>query len=195
VFPRLVSAEHRRVSSREKFASGIAELDTLLGGGLERSTSTLIVGAAGTGKSTLAAQFVAAAGARGQRSAMFIFDEDHNTLLSRADGLHVPLRRQVDAGTVTIHQVDPGEMSPGQFDHSIRRAVETDEAAIVVIDSLNGYMNAMPEERFLILQLHELLSYLGHFGVATLLVSAHQGLIGSQMRSPVDASYLAGTAK
>ncbi len=191
VYPRLIASEHRRPQFDEKLGSGIAELDRLLGGGIERGTSTLIVGAAGTGKSSLAAQFVVAAAERGQNSALFIFDESQHTLLTRAAGLGINLRKHVDAGEVTIQQVDPAEMSPGEFVHAIRRAVEHEEAKVVVIDSLNGYLNAMPEERFLIIQLHELLTYLGQAGIATLLIGAHQGLIGSQMITPVDASYLA----
>jgi circadian clock protein KaiC len=191
VFPRLIASEHRPSVEMEKLASGLAEMDILLGGGIERGTSTLIVGAAGTGKSSLAAQFVAAAAARGQSSALFIFDESTNTLLTRAAGLGIDLRPYVDDGRVTLQQVDPAELSPGEFAHAIRRAVERQRASIVVIDSLNGYLNAMPEERFLIIQLHELLTYLGQAGVATILIGAHQGLIGGQMITPVDASYLA----
>lgn len=191
VFPRLIAGEHRTVVVKEKMASGIAELDALLGGGLERGTSTLIVGAAGAGKSSLATQFVAAAAERGENAAVFIFDESMNTLLSRASGLGIDLQKQLDKGRVSIQQVDPAELSPGEFAHAIRQAVERQQVTIVVIDSLNGYLNAMPEERFLIIQLHELLTYLGQAGVATLLIGAHQGLIGSQMTTPVDASYLA----
>ena len=191
VFPRLIAAEHRHSQTAATLATEIPELDSLLGGGLEEGTSTLIVGAAGTGKSSLAAQFVAAAAGRGTRSAMFIFDESPNTLLTRATALHIDLARHVEAGTITLKQVDPAELSPGELVHHIRREVEERHAAVVVIDSLNGYLNAMPEERFLIIQLHELLTYLGQKGVATLLIGAHQGLIGPQMRTPVDASYLA----
>lgn len=190
VFPRLVAAEHKPPVQAEKLASGVPEIDALLGGGIERGTSTLIVGAAGTGKSTLAAQFVAAAAARGQKAALFIFDEALNTLFTRCAGLGIDLRPHVEAGTVSVQQVDPAELSPGELIHAIRRAVE-DGVSVVVIDSLNGYLNAMPGEKFLIVQLHELLSYLGQAGVATLLVSAHQGLIGTQMNAAVDASYLA----
>ena len=163
----------------------------LLGGGIEEGTSTLIVGAAGTGKSTLAAQFVAAAAARGQHGAMFIFDESLNTLLARCSGLNIDLGAHVDSGRITVKQVDPAELSPGELVHSIRHEVEQKKAAVVVIDSLNGYLNAMPEERFLTIQLHELLTYLGQKNVATLLIGAHQGLIGAQMNTPIDASYLA----
>jgi circadian clock protein KaiC len=191
VYPRLIASEHRHALQAEKLGSGITELDRLLGGGLEQGTSTLIVGAAGTGKSSIAAQFVAAAAQRGQNSALFIFDESIQTLLTRAAGLGIDLRKHVDAGAVTTKQVDPAELSPGEFAHAIRHAVERHHAKVVVIDSLNGYLNAMPEERFLTIQLHELLTYLGQAGVATLLIGAHQGLIGSQMITPVDASYLA----
>ena len=176
VFPRLVAAEHRQVSSRIKLRSGIDALDTLLGGGIEEGTSTLLVGAAGTGKSTLAGQFAVAAAVDGRRSALFIFDESPATLLTRCDALNVDLQRQVDAGLVSLQQVDPAELTPGEFVHAIRTAVEDRDAKIVVIDSLNGYMNAMPEERHLTIHLHELLMYLSQKGVATILIGAHQGL-------------------
>ena len=191
VFPRLTASEHRASPTIVRLASGIEALDVLLGGGIECGTSTLIVGAAGTGKSSLAAQFVATAADRGQSAALFIFDESSHTLLTRSEGLGIDLRRHVASGQVTVQQVDPAELSPGEFAHAIRRAVEVRRAAVVVIDSLNGYLNAMPEERFLIIQLHELLTYLGQAAVATILVGAHQGLIGGQMITPVDASYLA----
>jgi circadian clock protein KaiC len=191
VFPRLVAAEHRRATTRNKLASDLPEFDALLGGGLEEGTSTLIVGAAGTGKSTIAAQFVAAAARRGQHGAMFLFDERPQTLLTRCSDLSIDLDAPVTTGMVTIQQVDPVELAPGEFIHAIRTAVERDAARIVVIDSLNGYLSAMPEERFLVIQLHELLMYLGQRGVATILIGAHQGLIGAQMNTPVDASYLA----
>ena len=191
VFPRLVAAEHRAAVDGPRFPSGIAEFDELLGGGLERGTSTLIVGPAGVGKSSLAGQFVSNAAAKGESSAMFIFDESKSTLLSRMSGLGVDLRKHHEAGLVSIHQVDPAELTPGEFANRIRRAVEEGGAKCVVIDSLNGYLNAMPGERYLTIHLHELLMYLGQKGVATLLLGAHQGLIGQQMVTPVDASYLA----
>jgi circadian clock protein KaiC len=191
VFPRLVAAEHRQHTSQEKLSSGLAALDALLGGGVEEGTSTLVVGAAGTGKSTLAAQFATAVATRGDQAAFFLFDESPQNLLARCDSLRIGLRGHVDAGRVSIRQVDPAELTPGELTHAIREAVEERQVKVVVIDSLNGYLNAMPEERFLINQLHELLAYLGQQGVATMLIGAHQGLIGSQMLTPVDASYLA----
>ncbi|MGZ5039890.1 MAG: ATPase domain-containing protein [Usitatibacter sp.] len=191
VFPRLVAAEHRMHTEQARISSGISALDHLVGGGLDRGTSTLIVGAAGTGKSSLSAQFVAAAAARGERSAMFLFDERKATLLSRMKGLGVDLAGHHASGMVSIDQVDPAELTPGEFAHRIRQHVEEEGAKLVVIDSLNGYLNAMPGEGYLAIQLHELLMYLGEKGVATILVAAHQGLIGQAMITPVDASYLA----
>jgi circadian clock protein KaiC len=190
-FPRLVAAEHRRAGTRGKLASAIPELDALLGGGIEEGTSTLIVGAAGTGKSTLAAQFASAAAARGQGAALFLFDESPHTLFLRCSELQVDLKFHVDAGHVSIRQIDPAELTPGEFTHAIRTEVEQRGVKVVIIDSLNGYLSATPEERFLTIQLHELLMYLGQQSVATILIGAHQGLIGSQMNTPVDASYLA----
>jgi circadian clock protein KaiC len=190
VYPRLVASEHRRSNKRAKLASEIAALDSLIGGGVEEGTSTLLVGAPGTGKSTLAAQFAAAAARRGERSALFVFDESPRTLLSRCTDLGVQLEQYVEKGIANLRQVDPAELTPGELSHAIKKAVD-DGAKLVVIDSLNGYLHAMPEERFLAIQLHELLAYLGQQGVATILIGAHKGLIGTQMTTPIDASYLA----
>jgi circadian clock protein KaiC len=191
VFPRLVAAEHRGGGACAKLGSGVPELDALLGGGLEEGTSTLIVGGAGTGKSTISAQFCTAAAQQGEKSIIFMFDESPNTLFSRCRGLNIELEQSVQKGMIEIVQVDPAELSPGEFAHLIREAVEKSHVKIVVVDSLNGYLNAMPEERFLTIQLHELLMYLSQQGVATLLIGAHHGIIGTQMTTPVDASYLA----
>jgi len=191
VFPRLVAAEYRGEFTRGRMESGNAELDRLLGGGIEQGTSTLIVGSPGTGKSTISALFAVAAASRGECAAMFIFDESVKTLLSRCDGLGIDLRSQVESQRVTVQAIDPAELSPGEFADAIRHAVEQQNATIVVIDSLNGYLNAMLDERYLIVQLHELLAYLGQLGAATILVGAHQGMIGGPMNSPVDVSYLA----
>jgi circadian clock protein KaiC len=193
VFPRLVAAAHHRAFSREQIASGVPALDALLGGGLDRGTSTLLTGPAGSGKSAIAAQFAVAAARRGESAALFTFDEAVATLLARAEGMGMGLRGQVEAGRVSVQQVDPAELSPGELTHAVRRAAERDRARVVVIDSLNGYLNAMPEERFLTIQLHELLTYLGQQGVVTILIVAQHGLLGNAMQTPVDASYLADT--
>jgi circadian clock protein KaiC len=190
VFPRLVAAEHRKDFPREKVASGVKALDSLLGGGLDRGTSTLILGPAGSGKSTVALQYVAAAAARGENAAVFAFDESRGTLLARTNGMGIPLEEQIASGRVNVQQVDPAELSPGEFVQIVRREVERRKCRVIVIDSLNGYLNAMPEERFLNIQLHELLTYLGQQGVSTILVVAQHGLMG-HMQSPVDVSYLA----
>ena len=191
VYPRLVAAEHRHESSRERLPSGLAGLDKLIGGGLERGTSTLVQGAPGTGKSTIAALFCSHAAERGERSALFIFDESVNTLFSRLEGLGIAFKAHVDAGLISVQPVDPAELSLGEFVHAIRRAIEERGAKIVVIDSLNGYLNSMPDEKFMVVQLHELLSYLGQQGVASVLIAAQHGFMGTHVSAPVDASYLA----
>jgi circadian clock protein KaiC len=193
VFPRVIASEHRQPSPRNKLSSGIAGIDALLGGGIDRGTSTLLVGAPGTGKSSVAAQFARTAAQAGLRAALFVFDESTETLLARMRGLGLDLQAGVDSGALRIQQVDPAEMSPGEFAQQLRRAVDEDGASLIVIDSLNGYLNAMPEEHYLTIQLHELLTYLGQKGAATILIGAHHGLIGAQMQAPVDASYLADT--
>ena len=191
VFPRLVAAEHRAPSTRERLGTGLPALDALLGGGLERGTSTLIQGAAGTGKSTIAALIAHAAAERGETSALFLFDESANTLRKRVAGLGFALEPHIESGRILLTQVDPAEMTPGELASAVRRDVEQHGATYVVIDSLNGYLNSMPDERFLIVHLHELLTYLGQRGVATALVAAQLGLVGASMTSPFDASYLA----
>ncbi len=190
VYPRLVAAESRVMGKRDQLKSGLSELDLLLGGGLEEGTSTLIAGPPGTGKSSLACQFVAAAAERGQASAMFLFEEAVNNLLNRADGLGMGVRQAYDRGALTIQQVDPAELSPGQFATAVCKAAD-EGAKVVVIDSINGYLNAMPDERFLTTHLHELLTYLGQRGVVTVLVGVQQGMLGGNMSTTVDASYLA----
>jgi circadian clock protein KaiC len=192
VFPRLVAAGRRNEFEAESVASGVAELDALLGGGLDRGTATLVLGPAGCGKSSLATHFAAASARRGEHAAAFIFDESVNTYLNRAAGLGSDLRPEVEAGSLTVQQVDPAELSPGEFVHNVCKAVKRDGARLVVIDSLNGYLQAMPDERFLTAQMHELLTYLNQQGVVTLLVMAQHGFMGA-MSSPVDVSYLADT--
>lgn len=193
VFPRVIARESCLPQSMDSLGSGIAELDAFLGGGIQRGTSTLLVGAPGTGKSTLAMQFAASAAASGQNAALFLFDESRHTLLARGAALGMNLRQHVEESRITIQQINPAELSPGEFAHATRRAVDEQNVSVIIIDSLNGYHNAMPGERFLEIQLHELLTYLGQYGVATILVAAHQGFVGGSMTAPVDASYLADT--
>jgi circadian clock protein KaiC len=191
VFQRLVTADSPGNKLGERLSSGIVGLDELLGGGIERGTSTLITGAAGSGKSSIAAHFVTAAADRGLRGAMFIFDESRHMLLSRCAGLGMNLDAHVESGRVAVRQLDPAELSPGEFAHTVCRTATAENFGIVVIDSLNGFLNAMPDERFLIIHLHELLTYLSQHGVATILIGVQHGLIGSSMVSPVETSYLA----
>lgn len=192
IFPRLVAAEHNRPFVDGLVPSGNAALDEMLGGGLERGTNTLMIGAAGVGKSSVALTYVIAAARRGERTTFFAFDEGRGTLEARARSLGMPLDTLINDGLIRLQHIDPAEMSPGEFTSKVRRAVEAEGARIVVIDSLNGYLNAMPDERFLILQMHELLSYLGQQGVLTILVLAQHGLVGP-METPVDISYLSDT--
>jgi circadian clock protein KaiC len=164
-------------------------MDALLGGGLERGTNALLIGAAGVGKSSLALTFATASAARGEKAVVFAFDEGHGTIHARAKAIGLPLKQTIDAGNLRIQQIDPAEMSPGEFAHLVRSSVEVDKVRVVVIDSLNGYLNAMPDDRFLILQMHELLSYLNQLGVVCILVLAQHGLVGP-METPLDISYL-----
>jgi circadian clock protein KaiC len=189
IYPRLVAAEHRGAPATGMVASGIAALDTMLGGGLDRGNSLLLLGPAGVGKSVLSTVYALAAAGRGEHVAVYAFDEGRATILARSAALGIPLQPAIDAGLVRVQQVDPAELSPGEFAHLVREAVERDGAKVVVIDSLNGYLSAMPDERFLILQMHELLSYLNQSGVLTILVLAQQGLVGSA-QTAVDISYL-----
>lgn len=191
VFPRLVAAEHHAEFDSSPVRSGVRELDELLGGGLDRGTSTLVMGPAGSGKSTIALQYAVAAAQRGEHGVVFTFDESLATLAMRTRSLGIPMQAAVDSGALRLQQIDPAEMSPGEFGWLVRSAVEQDGARLIVIDSLNGYVNAMPEERFLTVQLHELLTYLGQQGVTTFMVIAQHGLVGIRTDSPVDTSYLA----
>lgn len=193
VFPRLVAAEHGQTFLRDVASSEIAPLNALLGGGLARGTSTLIIGAAGTGKTSVATQFAWSAARRGECATMFLFDESPETFRERSIGLGMDPEPLLRDGTLQIRRVDPAELSPGEFAHSVRRAVDEDGCRLIVIDSLNGYMNAMPSERFLTLHLHELLRYLGKRGVVSILVLTHHGLVGGASHVPVEASYLADT--
>jgi circadian clock protein KaiC len=191
VFPRLVASDHVTKFTREMIPSGVRSLDSLLGGGIERGTSTLLMGPPGCGKSTIAMQYAVAAAERGGHAVAFAFDETKAALLARSTGLGLRIVEGTGAGQVMIRQIDPVEISPGEFAHVVRASVEEHDARVVVIDSLNGYLNAMPHSNYLTAQLHELLSYLNNRGVATFIVVAQSGMMGSNMTSPVDASYLA----
>lgn len=191
VYPRLVAAEeHHNGSEGRTVQSGVTALDDMLGGGIDSGSSTLIMGPAGCGKSALSTQYAVGAANRGEKAAMFLFEESLGSLYKRSESLGMNLRAHVESGMITVRQVDPAQLQPGEFAHLVRQTVEQG-VRVLVIDSLNGYLNAVPEEKFLLLHLHELLSYLGQNGIATILVFAQHGLLGSAMVTSVDVSYLA----
>jgi circadian clock protein KaiC len=192
IFPRLVSAEHKTEFDREVLQSHSPELNTLLGGGIERGSSTLVLGPAGTGKSLLTLSFAVQAIARGERAAMFVFDEELGLLFERAKGLGFDLAGLADKGDLIVEQIDAAELAPGEFAQRVRKCVEEHEARTVIIDSLNGYQAAMPEEKQLVLHMHELLQFLNRQGASTFLTVAQHGLVGD-MKAPVDVTYLADT--
>jgi len=190
VYPRLIAADHHRPFFGDVISSGVPELDALLGGGPLRGTSTLLTGPAGCGKTTISLQFVYAACERGENCAIYQFDERIGTMITRSKAMNLDLTRHIEAGRLVVQQIDPAEISPGEFAWRVRSQVEARGARIVMIDSLNGYIAAMPQEQQLILQMHELLSYLNQRGVLTLLLNPQSGLIGS-MTSSVNVSYVA----
>ena len=192
VFPRLVAAEHKASFTGKAFSTGSAALDSMLGGGLVPGTSTLLNGPAGVGKTTTVVQCMVAALERGERAAYFLFDERLSTLLTRSASLGLDLRPYIEGGQLDVRRIDPAELSPGEFSGLVRDAVEGRGARVVVVDSLNAYLQAMPEEQYLVLQMHELLSYLAIHGVLSLLILGHHGVMGD-IRADVDLSYLADT--
>jgi circadian clock protein KaiC len=192
VFPRLVAAEHQVPFTEELLKSGVTNFDTIIGGGIDRGTSCLFLGPAGSGKSSLAMQFVIAAAERGENAQVYLFEENLRTLARRTKSLQMPLEEHVQNGRIVLQQIDPAQLAPGQFIQLVQTAVEQRKPSIILIDSLNGYLQAMPDVKFLNIQLHELLSFLAHHGVATLMTVAQHGMFG-QMSSPVDLTYLADT--
>lgn len=191
-YPRLVAADHHDRCELTPLPSGIAELDRLLHGGTNRGTNTLLLGPSGAGKSTVATQYAVAAAERGENAVIFLFDETIDTVCARAESLGMPLAENLDSGLVSIRQIDPAELTAGEFSHAVRLAVTRDNARVVVVDSLNGFMDSVPDERFISMHLRELLTYLNHKGVATLTVLAQHGLLGQQTSAKtVDVSYLA----
>ncbi len=193
MYPRLVAADHKETFSKRTLSSGVTALDELLGGGLDRGTSNLIMGPAGTGKSTICIRFAVSAAERGEKVALFSFEESTTNLISRAHALGLNLQKHFDSGAIVLRKIDPAELTPGQFAAALRGASTIDNVDMVVIDSLNGYLHAMPEQQFLMLQLHELLAYLGNRGVVTVMVLAQAGIMGSNMQTPMDLTYLADT--
>lgn len=191
VFPRLIAAEHTREFTAGALSSGLPRLDALLGGGLDRGTSNLFLGPPGSGKSAIAVLFATAAAGDGESVAMFSFEEGIHTLRVRSAALGMPLDEHMTSGRITVRSIDPAELAPGEFTHAVRHAVEEGGARVVIIDSLNGYLHAMPDEQFITLQLHELLTYLRQQGVVTIMIAAQHGLMGPSMTTPVDVSYLA----
>jgi circadian clock protein KaiC len=192
VYPRLVASEHRTEFDRSPVSSGNAALDSLLGGGVERGSSTLVLGPAGTGKTLFAISFAVAAIERGEKAALFIFDEELGLLYSRMKTIGIDLEAMIAEGNLTVAQVDAAELSPGEFASKVRACVDEKQIKTIVIDSLNGYQAAMPQETFLILHIHELLQYLNRQGATTFLTVAQHGLVG-EMKAPVDVTYLADT--
>ncbi len=190
VFPRLVAAQHHQEFVRETVSSGLPEMDSLFGGGFDRGSTTMVLGPSGVGKSTLAAQYVSAVVGRGEKACVYSFEELPESWISRAERLGMELRQHEQAGRIGIRQIDPAQLSAGEFSADVRRNVEHG-VTTVVIDSLNGYRNAMAEEQHLILHLHELLAYLNQQGVTTLLIMAQYGILGQDVSSPVELSYLA----
>ena len=193
VYPRLVASNYVLEFKQSPVLSNVKLLDDLMGGGLDRGTSTLLIGPPGCGKSTIAVQYAAAAVSRGDHAALFMFDETRAALMMRSKGVGMHFQEGDGPGEMRLRQIDPAEVSPGEFTALVRAAVEKGGARVVVIDSLNGYLNSMPHDDYLNAQLHELLSYLNNSGVATFLIVAQSGLMGSAMTAPVEASYLADT--
>jgi circadian clock protein KaiC len=193
VYPRLVAADYQKPHKKERCPTGVKALDDLIGGGLDRGTTCLIMGPAGTGKSSLCALHAVTAAERGDKVVIFTFDEGTETLLDRAAALKMDLRPHIKKSNIRLQQIDPTEMSPGEFMWHVRNTVEVFGAQMVIIDSLTGYLDAMPESQFLTIQMHEMLTYLNQQGILTILTMAQHGFVGGAMNTPADISYLADT--
>jgi len=189
IFPRLVASGQTRTRPTEVVPSGSEQLDALLGGGLRRASSALLVGPAGSGKSSIALSIAYSAAMRGECSALYAFDESAESIRERASGLGMDIGPLITSGEIDLHEINPSEMSPGEFTALVCRGVIERKTTVVVIDSLNGYLQAMPQERFLSLEVHQLLAYLNQRGVLTILIMAQHGLVGA-VESPIDLSYL-----
>lgn len=193
IYPRLIASKHHVPFAGEQVPSGNEAIDALMGGGPRRGTSTLLTGPAGSGKTNVALQYVAAACARGEKCCVFEFDERTGTLLTRAKSLGLDLEKHIESGLLELRQMDPAELSPGEFAWEIRECVEQRQCRIIVLDSLNGYLTSMPQEKQLMLQMHELLSYLNQSGVATFFVNPQHGLVGTMSTDNLNVSYMADT--
>jgi len=193
IFPRLENRRQNRPQPTETLKTGLKPLDTLLDEGVPMGTCTLVLGPSGVGKSTLGAHYLASAAKKGVHCAAFLFDEQRQTFLDRSDSLGMNLSKYVKSGMIQVSKIEPGSMSPGEFSHHVRKAVENDKVRIVLIDSLTGYLTAIPESSAAVVRLHELTSYLASCGAATFLTVAQQGMLGPNMMSPIDVSYIADT--
>jgi circadian clock protein KaiC len=193
LYPRLSAMGEAAVDRGDLAHSGSGELDSLLGGGLDRGSSALIMGPAGSGKTTICSQYLITALDRGEHVACYLFEESPETFLKRSDGLGMNFHPHLKSGLLELVQADLAMLSPGEFSSRAREAIEERKASLIVIDSLNGYLNGMPSERYLLIHMHELLTYLGRMGVATILTLAQHGLIGGAMHAPIDVSFLADT--
>ena len=192
IYPRLIANEHDSTFENERVKSGIPALDAMFGGGINRGSSTLLIGPTGAGKSTMSIQYAHAAAVRGDRAIVYAFDEVLRTAIDRAEALGIHVREEISKGTLAMSQIDPAELSPGEFIWQIRNDVEKKDTRVVIIDSLNGFLNAMPGERDLTLQLHELIAFLNQKGVVTFLILTQHGLVGT-IHAEIDVSYLADT--
>ncbi|QEL17737.1 ATPase domain-containing protein [Limnoglobus roseus] len=194
VYPRLIAADHAEAPKDEEVSTGLPEFDAMLGGGIDRGASILIMGPAGVGKSTISSQLSVSTVKRGESVAVFLFDETERAYVSRGEGLGMGVKELIEGGRLKVRQVDPAEFTPGEFAHTVRREVEKNDVRLVVIDSLNGYLNGMPDERHLSMHLHELLTYLSYQNVVTVLTMNQHGFMGDSVVAPVDVSYLADAA-